>query len=89
MDNRKIDVLKPISLLLALRIRQIFIPLVFLEYTFSYWKVISYKHTSFWKIGKLPAFCGKWKRTSKSAPIEYSDSTTINDTMENSAVASE
>ena len=37
------------SLLLALRMRQIFIPLVCLEYNFSYWKVIFYKVALCWK----------------------------------------
>ena len=84
------NVFKSTSLLLALRMRQLFIPLAFLEYDFFFLKSdFLPAHSILEKSRNRVSLVENGKRTSACAPMEYPDSRITKKTMENPAPASE
>ena len=89
-QQNDMNVFKPTKLLLALRMRQISIPLVFLEYNFFIQKN-EFLHTPIMleKSRNRVSLVENGNRTSECAPMEYPDSRITKKTMENPAPASE
>ena len=84
------NVFKPRQLLLALRMRQLSIPLVFFEYKFFVLKSeFLHTYSMLEKSRNRVSLVENGNRTSECAPMEYPDSRITKKTMENPAPASE